>query len=348
MNANKLSQFWQELKRRNVLKVIAMYAGGAFVLFDLANNVVVPLNLPDWTPRLVIIIALVGFPIMVVLSWIFDITPEGIGKTESLDELSVQEQAPSPGKRRLKVSDVIIGILVIVVGILVYPRFFGTPRLNGMTFPVTVVNEFGERETRRVFKEDYITRLALFPFNNEVNDSSVNWLGWGIRDAVLEDQLQFSNMLIELDNATHLNEQIALAKDVKYPYFLTGDFNVSNGLYEITTRLYQTANGAVQAEYVYRGSDFFSLIDSICLQVRNDLGIPEVILNSTPDLSISELMTGHLEAYENYINGRYFWNFPDNQYACLRKAIELDSTFVKASYNLAFGTTFIRIAMKAL
>jgi len=56
-----------------------MYAGGAYVLIELANNVVVPLNLPDWTPRLVIIIVLVRFPIMVVLSWIFDITPEGIG-----------------------------------------------------------------------------------------------------------------------------------------------------------------------------------------------------------------------------------------------------------------------------
>ena len=73
-NPNKLTQFWRELKRRKVIKVIAIYAGAAYVLFELANNVVSPLNLPDWTPRLIIIIALVGFPIMVVLSWIFDIT----------------------------------------------------------------------------------------------------------------------------------------------------------------------------------------------------------------------------------------------------------------------------------
>jgi len=66
----KLSQFWQELKRQNVIKVIAMYAGAAYVLIELVNNVVEPLNLPDWTPRLIIIIALVGFPIMVILSWI--------------------------------------------------------------------------------------------------------------------------------------------------------------------------------------------------------------------------------------------------------------------------------------
>jgi hypothetical protein len=94
-----------------------MYAGVAYVLIELANYVVEPLNLPDWTPRLVIIIALVGFPIMLVLSWIFDITPEGLSKTEFIEELKEQETLPSPVKRRLKVSDVIIVALVIVVGI---------------------------------------------------------------------------------------------------------------------------------------------------------------------------------------------------------------------------------------
>ena len=75
---DKLSQFWQELKRRKVIKVLAMYAGAAYVLIELANNVVEPLNLPYWTPRLVILLLIVGFPIAAILSWIFDMTPEGI------------------------------------------------------------------------------------------------------------------------------------------------------------------------------------------------------------------------------------------------------------------------------
>ena len=312
-----------------------MYAGVAYVLLELVNNVLVPLNLPDWSPRLVIIIALVGLPIMVVLSWIFDITPEGIGKTESLDELSVQEQAPSPGKRRLKVSDVIIVVLVVVVGILVYPRVFGTGSLNAMTVPVTVMNEFGKKETRRVFKDDYISRLAIFPFNNEVNDSLLNWLDFGIMDAIYEDHLQFSNILIEWDDATHLNEQLAYAREINYPYFLTGNYNVTNGLFEITIRLYQTANGALRVKHVYRGGDFFSLVDSICVQVRSDLGISEIILNATPDLSIADLITNNLEAYENYIRGRYYWHYNRNAYSCLNMAIELDSTFALACYRQA-------------
>ena len=82
----KLSHFWQELKRRKVIKTLAMYAGAAYVLIELANNVVDPLQLPVWTPRLVIMLIVIGFPVVAVLSWIFDITPEGIKKTEKAEE----------------------------------------------------------------------------------------------------------------------------------------------------------------------------------------------------------------------------------------------------------------------
>lgn len=333
---NRLSQFYHELKRRGVIKTIAMYAGGAYVLIELSNNVAVPLNLPDWTPKLVILIALIGFPIMVILSWIFDITPKGIDKTESIEEAGEKVETPQLGKRRLKASDVVIVVLIVLVGILAYPRIFGSGNLNAMTVPVTIVNEFGERETRRVFKEDYLARLALFPFSNESNDSLLDWMEWGIMDAVIEDQRQFSNMLIDWDDAIRLNEQIDFAREGKYPLFLTGTFHADGNIYEITTRLYQTSNGSPKIEHVFRGTDFFGLIDSICVQVRSDLGISEVILNATPDLPVSDLMTDNLEAYGNYIQGRYFSYFDNGPVLPLKRAIQLDSTFAKACFRFAY------------
>ena len=78
---NKLSRFWQELKRRNVIKVLIMYAGVAIVLIGLASDVAGPFNLPDWATRLIIILVIIGLPVAVILSWVFDITPEGIKKT---------------------------------------------------------------------------------------------------------------------------------------------------------------------------------------------------------------------------------------------------------------------------
>lgn len=64
---NKLSQFWQELKRRNVVRVVVMYAGAAFVITEVVNNITGPLHLPDWVATAVVLLLLVGFPVMAVL-----------------------------------------------------------------------------------------------------------------------------------------------------------------------------------------------------------------------------------------------------------------------------------------
>jgi adenylate cyclase len=79
---NKISRFWQELKRRNVIKVFIWYAGVAMVLIGLASDVAGPFHLPDGTLRLVIILIIVGFPLAMILSWFFDISSQGIIKTE--------------------------------------------------------------------------------------------------------------------------------------------------------------------------------------------------------------------------------------------------------------------------
>ena len=85
---NKLSQFWQELKRRRVIHVIVVYATAAFVIIELVNNVYETLNLPEWTPALTLIILAIGFPLAIMFSWIFDITVKGIKKTEPLEVIT--------------------------------------------------------------------------------------------------------------------------------------------------------------------------------------------------------------------------------------------------------------------
>jgi len=84
-SAGKLSRFWSELKRRRVLHVITVYAGAAFVIIELINNITEPLHLPEWTPTMVIVILSIAFPVIVALSWIYNFTPEGLRKTEPLE-----------------------------------------------------------------------------------------------------------------------------------------------------------------------------------------------------------------------------------------------------------------------
>ena len=108
--SNRLLRFWNELKRRKVIKVIAMYAATAFIILEVVDIVAPSLGLPNWTLNLVIVFLCIGFPISVIFSWIFDITPEGLTKTEPAKIVREEESPPVPANRRLKPSDAIIAV----------------------------------------------------------------------------------------------------------------------------------------------------------------------------------------------------------------------------------------------
>ena len=93
---NKLSQFWQELKRRRVIHVITVYATSAFVIIELFDNLVEPLNLPSNLLTIVIIVLAIGFPFVIILSWIYDLTSEGIEKTKPLSQIQEGEKRTVP------------------------------------------------------------------------------------------------------------------------------------------------------------------------------------------------------------------------------------------------------------
>ena len=97
----KRNSFLKELKRRNVFRVIAMYAGAAVVIIEVINNVVDPLRLPEWLPTIVILLLILGFPVTAILSWIFDLTPEGMKKTGAWKESDENNEPPGKGRRKL-------------------------------------------------------------------------------------------------------------------------------------------------------------------------------------------------------------------------------------------------------
>src|SRR5665811_516725 len=85
---NKLNKFWKELKRRKVVGVIIVYATTAFILIQLANLLENTLNLPPWFDAVITIALIIGFPIAVIFSWVFDVSSKGIQKTDSIEPVS--------------------------------------------------------------------------------------------------------------------------------------------------------------------------------------------------------------------------------------------------------------------
>jgi hypothetical protein len=77
--------FFAELKRRNVYKVAVAYAIVGWLLIQVATQVFPFFEIPNWAVRLIVLAIVIGFPIGLVIAWAFELTPEGIKRTEDVD-----------------------------------------------------------------------------------------------------------------------------------------------------------------------------------------------------------------------------------------------------------------------
>ncbi len=110
-----MASVWGELKRRNVVKVAVAYAIVGWLLIEVTSTVFPLVQLPDWTATFVAMLILVGFPIALILSWAYEITPEGMKRSH---EVEATESITHVTGR--KIDFAIIGALVLALGFVVY------------------------------------------------------------------------------------------------------------------------------------------------------------------------------------------------------------------------------------
>src|SRR4026209_1652010 len=80
-----LPSFFGELKRRNVYKVAIAYAVVAWLLMQVASQIFPFFEIPNWAVRLVVLLLIIGFPLALILAWAFELTPEGIKRTDEIE-----------------------------------------------------------------------------------------------------------------------------------------------------------------------------------------------------------------------------------------------------------------------
>src|SRR5438046_9623777 len=80
-----LGNFFAELKRRNVYKVAIAYGVVAWLLIQIATQVFPFFEIPNWAVRLIVLVIIIGFPIALVVAWTFELTPQGLKRTEDVD-----------------------------------------------------------------------------------------------------------------------------------------------------------------------------------------------------------------------------------------------------------------------
>ena len=160
-NPNKLSRFWQELKRRRVIHVITVYASASFVLIELVNNLAEPLHLSSNLATILIIILAVGFPFAIILSWLYDLTGEGIEKTKPINEVPEGQvvKVPNAWKIATYIS------FVFIIGLV-------------------VLNVAGRG---KLIKPGMIQSLVILPFDNFTGDDQLEFFVSGMHASLIGD-----------------------------------------------------------------------------------------------------------------------------------------------------------------
>src|SRR5947208_15243124 len=80
-----MNNFFTELKRRNVYKVAVAYAVVGWLLVQVTTQVFPIFEIPNWASRLIVLAIIIGFPIALVIAWAFELTPQGLKRTEDVD-----------------------------------------------------------------------------------------------------------------------------------------------------------------------------------------------------------------------------------------------------------------------
>ncbi len=344
---NNLAQFWNELKRRKVFRIVAMYAATAFILLEVVDIVAPSLGLPAWTLNLVIVLLCIGFPISVILAWIFDITPEGVKKTKSYEATKEQEPLSVPVKKRQRVSDVVIVVLIVVVGILIYPKIFKKDKFEGIR------------------DADGRISVAVMPFQNMTGDTI--WDIWqnGIQNELITklsnskelSVRQYQTMNDILQNTKHINYATPfVASDISRKLdantFIQGCIKESGDIIRINAQLIDSKTEEIYKTYQIDGNtedDMFIIIDSLSRLVRSYLEIK--VLEKELDYDYSKFSTtGSPEAYRYYIKGMnlFFSNDYSSSVELFIKALEADPNFFAANYFLTGAYYNLRRNDKAL
>jgi TolB-like protein/Flp pilus assembly protein TadD len=152
--------FFAELKRRNVYKVAIAYAVVAWLLMQVASQIFPFFEIPNWAVRLVVLLLIIGFPVALILAWAFELTPEGIKRAEDVD---VSKSVTRKTGRKLDFF--IIGVLLLVIGFLLFQRLHPTVSL--------IVSSALEKS------------IAVLPFDNLSRDPDNAYFSDGIQDEIL-------------------------------------------------------------------------------------------------------------------------------------------------------------------
>jgi TolB-like protein/Tfp pilus assembly protein PilF len=274
--------FFAELKRRNVYKVAIAYAVVAWLLMQIATQVFPFLEIPNWAIRLVIMLLALGFPIALILAWAFELTPEGIKRTDQIE----------PGQRSRNRAWIYV---VIIAGAMSIGLFFVG------RYP-TSLKQSGSVELPT-------KSIAVLPFENFSEDKAFAFFADGVHDEILNDLAKIADLKVISRTSVMQYKNTAtrnlpeIAQALKVAHVLEGSVKRSANRVRVSAQLIDARNDThVWVEKYDRDlADVFAIQSEIAQKIADQL---EAKLSPKEKSAISERPTSDLASYDLYLRAK--------------------------------------------
>ncbi len=308
----KIRQFISELKRRKVFRVASVYVVTAWLLIEIAATTFPMFEFPDWTPRFVVILSILGFPIALSLAWAYEV------KAETNPENKKEEEEKTI--RVFRWQTPVIVIMIGIIGFLVWNN--RQQRANSTNIlPESVRSE----------------KVAVAVFNNFTNDPNLDafgsmaseWIASGLRE--LKIRTSSPEMMRKCKENVGIlpnnpSGKVSLFELTGAQYVVTGSYYQKGDSLQITSRLESTETGDIIYEFpTFWGKK--SQKEDLIIEIREKL---KGFWDIKKRRKLSIINPPKYEAYQAFLECHIL--DPD----CFEKVLTIDSTFLLARTYLAY------------
>lgn len=280
---------FSELKRRNVFRVALLYIVASWLMLQVADVGVSLLGLPEWTGRFVLFILLIGFPLVLLFSWAYEITPDGLKREKEVDR---SESITAETAHKLNVAVVVL--LVLAIGGLIVDRFIPEQDAPGVESTDDQLAGPGPAERS----------IAVLPFVNMSADADNEYFSDGLSEELLNLLAKIPELRVAARTSTfafkNVDADIAeIADRLNVAHVLEGSVRKSGDNIRITAQLIKAADGYHMWSETWDRTlvDVFAIQDEIASAVVDVLKVR--LLGEVPHARVTDP-----RAYELYLQAK--------------------------------------------
>jgi TolB-like protein/Tfp pilus assembly protein PilF len=328
--------FFQELKRRNVFRVGIAYGLGAWVLLQGADFALDVIGAPNWMVQALVALALLGLPVALVFSWVFEMTPEGLKREVDIDR--GQSITPQTGR---KLDRVIISLLALAVVVLLADRIISSRE------PLISITGEETRETPVTASQAAdaaiaLPSIAVLPFVNMSSDPEQEYFSDGLAEELLNRLAKLGQLRVAARTSSFQfkgqNLDIAdIGRQLKVNHILEGSVRRAGSRLRVTAQLIKADDGfhLWSETYEREMDDIFGIQDEISDAITHALKVELGVLG------VQGPPTENLAAYQLFLQARHALakRGIDNMQRAIglfQQAIDLDPGFARAYSGAAF------------